>query len=121
MTWIIAATFSGCTSPKSEATAHPAEPLPELLTSLPQQAIVKCKNDPALDRGSTWLWSLPGNNIPDDSGVSGQRGDEIGKVGFCEPIQIIDFYWDPYGAEYWAKIETNDLAGWVPFHLVMAE
>lgn len=120
MMLVIAAVFSGCTS--SDPTVYPPEPLPEVLTTLPRQAKVLCRNDPALDRGSVVLWSLPGNGAPDpDSGVSGPKGDMIGAIEPCEPIQITDFYWDPYEAEYWVKIENNDLAGWLLLRFVSTE
>lgn len=97
--------------------------MPDILAILPRQAKVRCFNDPALDeRGSVWLWSLPGSGLPDsDSGVSGYRGDIIGKIEFCELIQITEAYWDPYGAEYWVKIENNNLVGWVSLDLISGE
>lgn len=117
---IVITAFSGCTSP--EPTVYPPGPLPETLATLPQQAKVLCRNDPVLDRGSIWLWSLPGRGVPDsDSGVSGFRGDEIGGIEPCEPIQITESYWDPYGGEYWVKIENNELVGWMPLDLVSGE
>ena len=112
------AVFSGCASPAEPAVYTP-EPLPEILTSLPRQVQVKCRNDPVLDNGSVRLWSLPGAYIADpDSGITGQRGGEIGEIRFCEPIQITEFYWDPYEVRYWVKIENSELVGWVWLELV---
>lgn len=120
MMLVIAVASSGCTS--SKPAVHPPDPLPEILTTLPQQAEVLCRNDPVLDRGTIVLWSLPGNGTADpDSGVSGPRGDMIGGIEPCEPIQITESYWDPYGGEYWVKIENNGLEGWVPLDLISAE
>jgi hypothetical protein len=117
MMLIIATACSACADP--EPTVYPPEPLPEVLASLPRQALVICRNDPVLDRGEVYLWSLPGRGVPDsDSGVSGYRGDDIGLVKPCETIQLNDSYWDPYKPEYRVKIEYNDLVGWMPFSLI---
>lgn len=118
---VMVVAFSSCASPKP--TVYPPAPLPDILVSVPQQAKVRCFNDPAIDeRGTVWLWSLPGRGLPDsDSGISGHRGNTLGEIEFCEPIQITDSYWDPYNAEYWAKIEVNDLVGWLPVDLIAVE
>jgi hypothetical protein len=120
---VIVTALAGCAS--SEPTVelvYTPEPLPEILASLPRQAKVKCRNDPVLDNGSVYIWSLPGTYLADpDSGVSGQRGDEIGEIEFCEPIQITEFYWDPYEARYWVKLENGDLVGWVWLDLISPE
>jgi hypothetical protein len=136
---VIAAAFSGCASPP-EPTIYPPEPLPETLASLPRQAKIKCRNDPVLDRGEVYIWSLPGTYLADpDSGVYGERGDRIATMESCQLLQITDFYWDAYKAEYWVKIEnigfyrapqegqywekieTNDLVGWLLLRLVSTE
>lgn len=109
---VIVAVFAGCAS--AEPTVYPPEPLPETLASLPRQAKIECRNDPVLDRRKVWIWSLPGTYLGDpDSGVSGYRGDEIALMENCQLLQITDFYWDAYKAEYWVKIENTDFY-WVP-------
>lgn len=129
MMMVIVATFAGCASSEStvESAVYTPEPLPEVLGSLPRRAKVLCLGDSPPDKGTVVLWSLPGRSLPDsDSGVSGFRGDDIAAVGHCEPIQITDFYWDPYGADYWVKIEYNDIEhnpiiGWVRLELITVE
>lgn len=120
MILLVVGTISGCTPP--EPTAYAPGPLPEILTLLPRQTRVKCFDDPVLDRATMRLWSLPGTYIADtNSGILGHRGDEIGQTESCEPILVTEYYWDPYEAKYWVKIETNDLAGWISLDLISAE
>lgn len=117
---VITTAFLGCTPP--EPAVYPPEPLPEVLASLPRRAKVLCLGNSPPDKGSVVLWSLPGRVAPDtDSGVSGYSGDELAWMGHCEPVQITGSYWDPYGAEYWVKIEYFDTVGWVLFDLISFE
>lgn len=117
---LIAVALSACADP--EPTMFPPAQLPEMLTSLPRPAQIECHHDPDLDIRKIWLWSLPGRGAPDpDSGGSGFIGDQIGLVRNCESIQLIDFYWDPYEAEYWVKIESDDQIGWLAFKFIATE
>ena len=120
MMMVLVAAFSGCIS--SEPTVYPPEPLPEMLVTLPRQAKVLCLGDSPPDKGAVVLWSLPGKATPDaNSGVSGYRGDQLTSMEHCEPIQLTQYYWDPYGADYWVKIEYNEIVGWVRLDLVSVE
>ena len=117
---LLIVTLPACADP--EPTVYPPAPLSELLTSLPRPAQIECHHDPALDIGKIWLWSLPGSGVPDpDSGGSGHNGDQIGSVMNCESIQLIDSYWDPYTAEYWVKIESDEQIGWLAFEFIATE
>lgn len=60
-----------------------------------------------------------GRLVPDDgTGVSGYAGDQLGVLPFCEPVNIVDYAWDPYDAVYWVQIEHPTLNGWLKLELI---
>lgn len=118
MVLILCVVSSAC----SEATTSiplltPTPPLE--VSALPTKAWSRCFHDANLDRGSTYLWELPGvlPNDP-DSAVGGRRGAIMGEIPRCTELQITQTAWSETDQKYWVYVVWDSQQGWVKIDYV---
>jgi len=110
--------YTGCTVRTTDIPAATPEP-PAELSVLPVKAWSRCFHDANLDRGSTYLWELPGVPTTDpDSNITGRRGAIVGEFPSCIELDVTDLAWSETDGEYWVYIVWEDVEGWGKLHLI---
>ena len=108
-----------CIFDDAAITPAPEPTLPPELALLPKSAYSLCSHDAHFNRGTIYLWELPGTEPSDpDSIHMGSRGKMLGEMPRCEKIVILRYAWSGYDKLYWVYIEWEDVQGWVHLDLI---
>ena len=95
--------------------------IPSELTSLPRPGQVYCSRGTSPDLEHVDVWQFPGAYPTGDydSGVNDSvLGRHQGELPYCREVQVLDYAWSEVDGEFWVKVETEEISGWVKYRYV---